>query len=81
MNRMVGTLHGPCRQQYPHVAVHMGKNTNKPVHKSQLNGGGGGGGGDFEEKERAFHSKEYEQAQLNALMSCPLAARMCSRMS
>lgn len=44
----------------------MGKNTNKPVHKSQLGGGSGGG---FEEaQEKPFHSKEYEQAQLDALL-------------
>mmetsp|Transcript_31336 Transcript_31336/g.81861 ORF Transcript_31336/g.81861 Transcript_31336/m.81861 type:complete len:185 (-) Transcript_31336:248-802(-) len=46
----------------------MGKNTNKPVHKSQLNRGAGGGG-EEEEGARAFHSKEYEQAQLEQLLA------------
>jgi len=44
----------------------MGKNTNKPVHKSQMSSGGGG---EVAEEERPFHSKEYEQAQLNALLA------------
>ena len=45
----------------------MGKNSNKPVHKSQMSKGGGGG--DYEEEAKAFHSKEFEQAQLESLLA------------
>lgn len=45
----------------------MGKNTTKPVHKSQMHHGGGGG--DFDEEAKPFHSKEYEEAQLQALLA------------
>ena len=45
----------------------MGKNTNKPIHKSQM--AKGPGPGEMEEEARPFHSKEYEQAQLEALLN------------
>ena len=45
----------------------MGKNSNKPVHKSQI--ARGGGGADADEEQKPFHSKEYEQAQLESLLA------------
>jgi len=45
----------------------MGGKNNKPVHKSA--GGGGGGGGVDEAAEKPFHSKEFEQAQLDQLLN------------
>ena len=51
-----------------------GKNPGKP--QRNYGGGGGGGGGGFDdeggaagEQERAFHSKEFEQAELDRLMN------------
>ena len=46
----------------------MGGKNNKPVHRS-AGGGGGGGGGETEEAAKPFHSKEYEQAQLEQLLN------------
>lgn len=49
----------------------MGKNTNKPVHKSQLGGGGGGYGAGEEGavQDKPFHSKEFEQAHIDSLLN------------
>uniref|UniRef100_A0A7S2MIZ3 Uncharacterized protein n=1 Tax=Haptolina brevifila TaxID=156173 RepID=A0A7S2MIZ3_9EUKA len=44
----------------------MGGKNNKPPHKSQM---GGGGPPIDEEAAKPFHSKEFEQAQLDALLN------------